>query len=384
MNIPGFNINNLGSTTTSQASASRPAQQFVQASSAPGGFAGLFPKSSNALTPSAPTAAPTQPSTSSSSGSGGGGGNSHVNPSTGNWDDNYFASQQQASPDYGAQIRNDINSGYDSYFSSLDDILNNGLPQQQTAQTNIANSQYDQGVSSLGTQKTLGQQDLQGQRDKANTQQNKTLQDLSGNIRNLFQSGNVYLGARGAADSSASDQYAYALTKLGSQQRGDVTRQYADIQNDINGRESRLNEVYNGQVKDLGFQKDQQINSIAQWFGEQQNALKQAKAQGQLSRGQDLASLSQNLLNVALQQLQNVQAQSQAHQQALDEWAANHSNDINSLKSNLSAVSNTNYSMPSYTPINGSPSVAGNKGASLFGFGNTNDQRTNLFGQPIA
>jgi hypothetical protein len=281
------------------------------------------------------------------------------------------------------QVRNDINSGYDSYFNSLNDQLNTTLPGQRAAQEGIANSQYQQGVSQLDTQKNLGVQDLNTQREKATTQQGKTLQDLTDNIRNLFQSGNTYLGARGAADSSAADQYSYALTKMGSKQRGDVTSQYAGIQNDINGRESRLNEIYNGQVKDLGFQRDQQINSIAQWFGEQQNALKQAQAQGQLAKGQDLASLSRDLLNNAMSSLQQVQQQHQAQTSALQEWAMNHSNDINSLKQNLSQVSQTNYAMPTAAPLNGSPSVAGGNAAGLFGYGNAQDQKTNLFGQPI-
>jgi hypothetical protein len=281
------------------------------------------------------------------------------------------------------QVRNDINSGYNNYFNSLNDQLNTALPGQKAAQEGIANSQYQQGVSQLDTQKNLGVQDLNTQREKATTQQGKTLQDLTDNIRNLFQSGNTYLGARGAADSSAADQYSYALTKMGSKQRGDVTSQYAGIQNDINGRESRLNEIYNGQVKDLGFQRDQQINSIAQWFGEQQNALKQAQAQGQLAKGQDLASLSRDLLNNAMSSLQQVQQQHQAQTSALQEWAMNHSNDINSLKQNLSQVSQTNYAMPTAAPLNGSPSVAGGNAAGLFGYGNAQDQKTNLFGQPI-
>lgn len=324
--------------------------------------------------------------TSNNGGGSAGGGDAHINPSTGVWDDNYFASQQQNNVNSREQqVRGEIDNGYNGYFGQLDSILNEGLPGQKAAQEGIVNSQYDQGVNQLNTQKALGQQDLQGQRDKAGTQQAKTLQDLSDNIRNLFQSGNVYLGARGASDSSASNQYAYGLTKMGSQQRGDVTAQYAGINNDINARETRLNEIHSGQINDLKSQHDQQVNQIAQWFGEQQNALKQAKAQGQLQKGQDLASLSQNLLNVALQQLQTVQQEAQAKRQSLDQWAMNHSNDIGQLKNNLSQVSSTNYSMPTATAVNGQPAVAGGAGnPSLFGYGQEQDKnKTNLFGQPL-
>lgn len=282
------------------------------------------------------------------------------------------------------QIRGEINSGYDSYFSSLDDILNNGLPQQQTAQTNIANSQYDQGVNTLDLQKTQGVADLNKQRSQAEQSQSKTLNDLASNLRNSFMAGNVYLGARGAGDSSAANQYSYALTKLGSQQRGDVTSQFNNIQNDINDRESRLGEIYNSQVKDLGFQRDQQINSIAQWFAEQQNALKQAKAQGQLSKSQDLASLSQNLLNVALQRLQTVQTEAANKRSALEQWAMNNSQNISQLKQNMGQVSQVSYNMPTAQPILRAPQVSAN--GSLFapaGYGGSDEKRRDIFGRPI-
>lgn len=293
--------------------------------------------------------------------------------------------QQTSLPDYAAETRNAINSGYDSYFSQLDDVLNNGLPSQRAAQEGIVGSQYQQGVNDLTTQKNLGVQDLNAQRTKATAQQGRTLQDISDNIRNLFTAGNVYLGSRGAGDSSAANQYSYALTKLGSKQRGDVTSQYADINNDIDGRETRLNEIYNQQLTNQGLERDQKLNSIAQWFGEQQNALKMAKAQGQLSRGQDLASLSQQLLNQALQQVQNIQAEAANQRSLLDQWAANHATSIGELRNNLSSVSTTNYSMPTAQAINGAPNVSGGGGApTLFGYGGGTDERTNMFGQRIS
>lgn len=290
-----------------------------------------------------------------------------------------LAEQQAANREN--QVRNSINSGYDAYFNQLNDILNTGLPQQRTAQEQIAQSQYDQGLNQLGTQKTLGLQDLQTQRDQATTQQNKTLKDIANNVSNLFQSGNTYLGALGAGDSSAANQYAYALTKLGSKQRGDVQSQYAQIQNDISGRESRLNEIYNGEVNNLAYQRDQQIAGIAQWFGEQQNALKQAQAQGQLSKGQDLAQLSQNLLNVALQNLQNIQSEAANRRQALDQWAINNAQNINQIKANLSQVSDINPIFPQAQGIQGMPSVntGGFGGGAPIGFGGTTEDKQRSF-----
>lgn len=287
-------------------------------------------------------------------------------------------------PDVG-KIEGQINSGYDSYFSELDNMLNEGLPSQRAAQEGIAQSQYNQGVNTLTSQRDSGLRDLGTERTKAQASQSKTLKDLSNNISNLFQAGNVYLGARGAADSSAANQYAYALTKLGSKQRGDVTSQYADIQNDISGREFKLNEIFNTESKNLQETFNQKIGSIAQWFGEQQNALKQAKAQGQLSKSQDLASLSQNLLNTALQQLQFAQQEAANRRAALEEWAMNNSQNISQLASNLGQVANYSFTAPTAPTIAGTPQLdgQGNFAFAPTGFGSNSEQKLNIFGQPI-
>lgn len=281
-----------------------------------------------------------------------------------------------------AQVRNDINSGYDAYFNQLNDIMNQGLPQQRTAQEQIAQSQYDQGLNQLGTQRTLGLQDLGAQSTKATNEQNRTLKDISENVRNLFQSGNTYLGSLGAGDSSAANQYSYALTKLGSKQRGNVQSQYADIQNDIAGRETRLNEIYNSETNNLKSQLDQQIAGISQWFAEQQNALKQAQAQGQLAKGQDLASLSQNLLNVALQNLQNVKAEAANRRSALEQWAMSNAQNINQLKQNFASISTVNPIFPQAQSIQGMPQVGsagGLFGGAPIGFGVSSDEERNRF-----
>jgi len=83
-------------------------------------------------------------------------------------------------------------------------------------------------------------QQFENQRGEVEKNQVKTLRDLSENVRNSFMAGNVYLGARGAGDSSASNQYAYALTKMGSKQRADIMNNTSGIMGDIDNREFKL------------------------------------------------------------------------------------------------------------------------------------------------
>ena len=283
-----------------------------------------------------------------------------------------------------AEARGAIESGYSGYFSELDSILNEGLPGQRTAQENIASSQFNQGVNTLSGQRDSSLQDLTRESEKTESRQSRTLKDISDNLRNSFTAGNVYLGARGAGDSSAANQYAYALTKLGSRQRGDVLSQYGDIQADIGLREQKVKDIFNTETRNLEFEKDQKINGIAQWFSEQQNALKQAKATGQLSKGQDLAALSQNLLNVALQQLNNIKAEATNRRSALEEWAMNNSTNVRQLASNIGQISGAPFAQgPNAQPIVGTPQMGAGGGFNVpIGFGgNTNEK--DRFGNSI-
>lgn len=281
-----------------------------------------------------------------------------------------------------SNVRNSINSGYDSYFNSLNSILNQDLPSQRSAQEQIAQSQYQQGLNTLGSQKDMSLNDLSAERAKTEGSQGKTLKDISSNIRNSMLAGNVYLGARGAGDSSASNQYAYALTKLGSQQRGDVQSQYADIYNDINNREFKVKNIYDTEVKNLEQDTNQKMSSIAQWFSEQQSALKQAQANGQLARGQDLASLSQNLLNNALSQLNQIKTEASNRRASLEEWAMSNSQNINQLKSNFASISSAPYAQaPQAQALPGiNQQTGGSAQPNIFGYGYSNEDRNKLFG----
>lgn len=244
-------------------------------------------------------------------------------------------------------LQNSISSGWDNYIRGLDDQLG-GLNTQRGAQEGIVNSQYNQGVNTLGLQLQQGQQAL-GQ-DRADVQQNQVsnLRDISSNIRNAFQAGNVYLGARGAGDSSAANQYSYALNKMGTQQRSDVMQNSARILADVDARESNLKETYNSAINDLSFKKDEQIQQVSMWFAEAQQQIKNMKLQGGQMKSEALASLSKDLLNNAIQKVNQIEAEASNRRQMLDQWATGQSQDIEQLRGNLQGISELSYQMPTY------------------------------------
>jgi len=275
--------------------------------------------------------------------------------------------------------RNDINSGYNDYFNQLDQI-SGGLNGQRSALETSANATYDSNLADLTGQKTQGLQDIQNYKDQAVTQQDRSLRDLADQMQNQLQAGNVYLGARGAGDSSAANQYSYALTKLGNKQRGTVVNQTNDNLNQLNQKELQVKNIFNTESNKLKASLQDQIAQVANWFYGQQNAIQQAKAQGVLAKGQDLANLSKSLLGNAMQAIATLQANHQSQQNALLSWATSTAQNIGQLKQNLQAVSQFN--MPSDVNTSlayATPQVNTNGGITApFGLGYTNDQQKQL------
>lgn len=343
-------------------------------------------------------AAPSGSVLGASTGGGGGGGGGRISTSTAlanGWDvnnlpggysiDNGGSDAAAAAAAAAERARADINAGFDAYTSQLDQMLGT-LPKQIEGQNQTAQNSYNQGVSDINAQKTSSLADLATSSRKNSEQQVKSLADIADNIRNLFQTGNVMLGTRGAGDSSAADRYSYAVTKLGSKQRGDVLAQTRSIENDIADRSAKLNNIVTQETAKLKTNLDNQILQIAQYFQDKQNEILQAKANGQLQRGQSLASLSTQLLQVAQQQLMAVEADHRAKQNSLMQWAENNSRTIGDLKNNLAQLGQ--YSVPNVQAgsINGQATfdAQGNLSVPLFGGGGSfSTQKKDIYGNPI-
>lgn len=247
---------------------------------------------------------------------------------------------------YRDQMTGQISGAWDGYLNSLDQQMG-ALPGQRGTLESIAQNQYQAGTNEINSQKNLGMQDIGRAREKVQTEQKSTLQDLAEDLRNSFLAGNIYLGSRGAGDSSAANQYSFALQKMGNKNRGDVMAQSRELNADIGQREARLNEVTNQEINKLGTDRDNKILEVAQWFESAQNSVRQAQAEGRLQKGLDLAALSRDLLNQATTRLQQIEDRFMNQRDALTQWATNQSTGINQLKSNLAQISNI--TVPSYS-----------------------------------
>jgi len=286
--------------------------------------------------------------------------------------------------DYSAQMRNDINSGWDSYIGQLNDMLNSGLPGQKSAQEGIIQNQYKTGVGNLGVERDTGLTNLEGERASLEKNQSRNLKDMASNIRNMFMSGNVYLGSRGAGDSSAANQYSYALTKLGSKARGDIMSQTADQLGEIGRRETNLKTIYDQETRNLATERDNKVLELGNWFNEQQNAIRSQIGQAGVGRGKDLAALSQTLLNQALQRLNAIDQEASNRRSMLDQWAIGNSKNLAELRQNMQGVAGFKANLPQGQVFQGTPQISGGNYTLPVYYGNANEKEKDIFGNVIS
>jgi hypothetical protein len=290
--------------------------------------------------------------------------------------------EEQARIDAENQVRSGINSGYDNYFASLNDQLNS-LPGQAETQNQLVQNQYTMGVGDLNLQKTQGEQQFANQRGEVTTNQNKNLKNIDENLRNLFMAGNVYLGARGAGDSSAANQYAYALTKQGNQARGDQMAQAAKSISEIQARETNLKNIVDNEMTKLKTEYDSKKLEIAQWLNTAQQQVKTAIANGQLSRSTDLANLSKSLLDQGLAALRDIQTNYANRENSLITWAESNSTNLNQLKANLQQIMSIAPTLASGATVNGAITTDAQGNATmnpLIGYGSNTETKKSLFG----
>jgi len=274
------------------------------------------------------------------------------------------SAEELARQQYESQVRGDINSGYDAYTASLNDQLN-GLGGQVDTQNQIVDNQLSTGLGDLGLQYQQGQDQFGNQRGEVASNQKANNKSLDENLRNLFMAGNVYLGSRGAGDSSAANQYAYALTKEGNKARGDQMTQSAKSIAEIQGRETNLKNIFDTETTKLKKEADTKKLGVVQWFQDAQQQIKSAIASGQLNRSTDLANLSKSLLDQAMTRLQQVQTDATNKQNSLITWAENNSSTINQLKANMQQVMSIAPTLAAGTSVNGAINTDAQGNASM-------------------
>lgn len=276
-------------------------------------------------------------------------------------------------------MRGQIESGYNDYISNLESMYG-GLDSQAQAQRDIAQRSYDQSIKDLGLNKESSLQDLSVSQGKVEANQVKNLRDIADNIRNQYMAGNVMLGARGAGDSSAANQYSYALNRVGSRERGNVMNQTASSLADLDLQRAKLNNIVTQETSRLDTELGNSLSQITSWLAEQQNSIKNMIAQGKLNRSQDIASLTRDRLNQAVAAYQEKQRDIASKKAALESWAMTNADNISKLATNMKSIGQFVPNMPYANPLNGSVSVDSQGNIrGMYGYGANKDEEHPYF-----
>lgn len=266
------------------------------------------------------------------------------------------------------------------YWSSLDSAYNDAigsLSPLKTGQETTAGLSRDEGLRQLDTSRLENQATLDTQGRKIQEGQTSALTSLAENLRNQYQAGNVYLGARGAGDSSAAGMYAYALGRAGTKARGDVLGQTRSLQSDLGDRQASLDRLVTSEKGRIQSEYNTSLQSIGNWYNGMVSQLQQAKAT-------DRMAMSQQILSRALGAIDDARSQAQSMSQALNQWAINNSSSIGQLNTNLKGVMNVKIPQQSYGLNAGiNPMGMGSGGGSYFP-GSTDNRKRDAFGNVIA
>lgn len=261
---------------------------------------------------------------------------------------------------YETQQRNSINDQYGTYFANLDRQLGL-LPQEQATMESQVSNLYGGQQSSLQSGFETGQADLNRSEGKVRENQASTLKDLASNLRNQLQAGNIYLGTRGASDSSARDMLSYALTKVGSQNRSNIQRGVNSSLADIDLARNKLQTTYTDQINQLNTWKNDKLLEISNFIRNKQSELQTAVSQGQMSKQQALQELNTNIYNQAAAELSRIDSQTTNMQNLLSQWVASRAESLPQLISGLQQAGSFNYQgvNPALAQINAQYSSSG-------------------------
>lgn len=253
-------------------------------------------------------------------------------------------------PDAFTQLLNQQYDAQNNYINEME----SGLGGQRSSMEQIANNTYQQGANSLGTAYDTSRGDLEGY-------QSKSLADIGDNLRAMWGQGSRVLGSRGAADSSAAGQYNYAISKLGSKQRGDVMQ-------DVSKRLSNLKTTYDTNLQNLELEKNSQVQQIGQWYNEALNSIRGMRAELQQQK-------SEQALNMAMQMLNDARNQAAQRQSLLDSWAVNKAQSLPQLQSMLAQNAQ---GMQPVTSLGAGMNFGGaTQNVNQFGFGNQEQDSLN-------
>lgn len=227
----------------------------------------------------------------------------------------------------GRSVEDEINSQYNSISGELDRIIN-WLPEWQRDLETKIGGLAESSKSNVETARSAELSKFPGYRDNVETNQKKTLSDLAANIRNVMKAGNVYLGSKGAGDSSATGMFGFAASQEASKQRGDIRMQTDSMMKEIDMKESDVNIAYDAQLKAVDDWKMEEIMKVSDDFNNKKMSLMSQKP-----------NIRAQAVSTWLNYLTTIDTQARSWQADIDKWAKDRLATLDNFKVQISQSS---------------------------------------------
>ncbi|MEA2112842.1 MAG: hypothetical protein U9P50_02630 [Patescibacteria group bacterium] len=217
------------------------------------------------------------------------------------------SSSSDAQKDAERAARNAIEGQYDAVRGGLEGLLG-GLSGQQEASRNRLNDQsaFSRGQVGSSLQDAMGR--FQGYQGDIMSGQKSTLRDLSGDVRNAFQAGNIYLGARGASNSSAAGMYSRGIQQSANRNRADVKNQTETNLSNLNIRREEANSAADRQYAEIDNWLNGAVADLESQFNARRQEIEMAMSQADADEQQALANLNMQLISQAQNAYQSLQS----------------------------------------------------------------------------
>lgn len=238
----------------------------------------------------------------------------------------YYGSPQVASeftntPSSGAStggVSPAINkAGLNTAIAGLESQLNTLNPQENVAKANILN-QYQTSRNRLDTGYNVGLGNLDTSKNQVNAAKERSLKNLRDSIMMQSQGYANQLGAFGAGDSSAAGMINYALGQQGARERGNVLEEAGAQLTGIQRQREDLERNYQNQATDLENWKNTTLSDIVTKFQAMRNEISNKIVD---ARARSFAE--QNLVNQAVQELQNLENNYRSQAEQMNQLYAN-------------------------------------------------------------
>lgn len=217
-------------------------------------------------------------------------------------------------------IIDDIGASYNPIFQALDAQLGRLDPEKQELLSGIETQAMTQQESARAA--------AEASKQTLETQKERGLRDLAGDIRNQLTAAGRAIGLAGAGSSSAVGQASEAVLRAGQQARSDLLQK----------TQEQLTNIENVAVQELGRinqWKNDRMFEISQFFQSKFADLQDRKAQASANQKQNIAQLEMNLETDYFNQLRQLDAEIRDYNLQVEKWKQS---SADKAMSNLSAL----------------------------------------------